>query len=169
MSYTTPGQPQGYPYCFVNKLREDIIAEVVAINQYSEILSKCCIPEVNKVICGIREDEERHFGLFLNLVRKYDPEQEKQYIRTIESLKFKCPQSFDVTKGPTDELILNYIREAVKGECEAIILYDQDIIEIPYKDARETLKTVAYEEKHHIEELVQILLNFDDGNYFPNK
>ncbi|AEB74868.1 ferritin family protein [Clostridium botulinum] len=169
MSYTTPGQPQGYPYCFVNKLREDIIAEVVAINQYSEILSKCCIPEVNKVIYEIRKDEERHFGLFLNLVRKYDPEQEQQYIRTMEQLKFKCPHSYDVTKGPTDLLILNYIREAIKGESEAIILYDQDIVEIPCKDARETLKLVSYEEKHHTEELVQILLNFDDGNYFPNK
>lgn len=168
MSYTTPGQPQGFPYCFINKLREDMIAETVAINDYSTILSKCCIPEINNVIYGIRKDEKRHLGLFLDLVRKYDPEQQKQYVRTIESLKFKCPRSLDVTKGPTDELILNYLRAAVKGESEAIILYNQDMSEIPYADIQSTLQQISYEEKHHTEQLMQILINFDSGNYVPS-
>jgi hypothetical protein len=48
MSYTNPqGQPQGTARHFINKLREILIAEVIAINGYQSHIAHSDIEEIN--------------------------------------------------------------------------------------------------------------------------
>lgn len=63
------------------------------------------------------------------------------------------------------QLILNNVREDIKGEFEAVILYEQDIVEIPHQDIREVLFSIIREEKGHAEHLTQILLKYDLDKY----
>jgi rubrerythrin len=82
MSYTSPlGQPQEYAHTFVNKIREALIAEIIAINQYQEHISSSSMIEINKVWHSIMQDEKNHYGLFLSLIEKYDKEEYVQYLK----------------------------------------------------------------------------------------
>jgi rubrerythrin len=82
MSYTNiKGQPQGSAYSFVNKIRESLIAEINAINQYQEHIANSIMTDINKVWKSIMQDEKNHYGLFLSLIKKYDGEEYKQYLR----------------------------------------------------------------------------------------
>jgi rubrerythrin len=126
LSYTNPnGLPQGRPYCDTNKIREALIAELVAINGYANHIANSNVKEINEVWYSIIKDEKKHYGWFLNLLRQYDP---------IEYQKYK--ENKNLKEGPKDpmqkyhpdydtQLILNNIREDIKGELEAVILYEQ--------------------------------------------
>ncbi len=62
-------------------------------------------------------------------------------------------------------LILNNVREDIKGELEAIILYEDEIAEIQQKDIRIALQKIIDDEKEHTEHLTQVLLQFDPDPY----
>ncbi len=62
-------------------------------------------------------------------------------------------------------LILNNVREDIKGELEAIILYEDEIAEIQQKDIRIALQKIIDDEKEHTEHLTQVLLHFDPDPY----
>jgi rubrerythrin len=64
MSYTTEGQPQGYPYFYTNKIREALISEIIAINGYAYHIAHSDIKDINEVWHHIMEDEKRHYGMF---------------------------------------------------------------------------------------------------------
>ncbi|KEH97075.1 ferritin family protein [Clostridium massiliodielmoense] len=168
MSYTTNKQPQGYPYFVTSKLREDMIGELVAINDYSFIISNCSIKEINDVLSHIRQEEHNHYGMLLKLLRKHDPMEMDAYLKVISHTDLTPAKEYlTVTTGVTDKLLLNYLREGIKGELEAVILYEQHLAEIPYTDIRETLQKIVYEEKEHLEELTLVLTNYDKGKYGP--
>ena len=61
-----------------------MIAELVAINDYSEILAHSDIKILNNILHHIMEEEKEHYGRFLNLLRKVDEEQYYRYRQVLE-------------------------------------------------------------------------------------
>jgi rubrerythrin len=166
MSYTHPnGQPQGVSQQFTNKLREILISEIIAINGYQSHIANSNIEEINKAWHSIMLDEKKHFGWILQLLRKYDPEQSKQFLA--HQNDNPGPNTPVQSQNPQfDSLsILNNLRDDVKGELEAVILYEAELPRYPYKDIRTTLRSVIEEEKGHSEHLTRLLLKFDPDKY----
>jgi hypothetical protein len=59
MSYTNPlGQPQGMAVKITNKLRQIIIAEIIAINGYQNHISNSNMLDINEVWHHIMLDEK---------------------------------------------------------------------------------------------------------------
>lgn len=165
MSYTEPsGQPQGFPYYFTNKIREALIAEIVAINGYEEHIANSNMESINEVWEHIMQDEKDHYGMFLTLLRKYDPAQYEKY-------EMHERDSFDMTPMQRyqpdydKQIILNNIREDIKGEFEAVLLYEQHVFEMPYQDIRDAFSAIADAEKEHAEHLTRLLIGFDSKQY----
>lgn len=165
MSYTNPnGQPQGYAYHFTNKIREALISELVAINGYQEHIANSNMQEVNEIWNHIIKDEKEHYGNFLTLLRKYDPAQYHAYSQHINTNINKEPlQTY--TPDFDKQLILNNIREDIKGEFEAVVLYEQIAFEMPYQDIKDTFHHIINVEKEHAEHLTKLLVVLDDEKY----
>lgn len=166
MSYTHPnGQPQGIALLITNKLREILIGEIIAINGYAEHIANSNVEEINKVWRSIIADEKKHYGIIITLLRKYDPAQYQAYKGNIgkkfgqKSPMQKYIPNYDI------QLILNNLREDIKGELEAVILYEQEMTMIPYQDIQEALYSIINEEKDHAEHLTQLLLKYDEDKY----
>lgn len=166
MSYTHPkGMPQGIAKQLTNKLREILIAEVIAINGYQSHIANSNIEEINSVWHEIMVDEKKHYGWILKLLRKYDPEQLKQYLaHKNDDFVPKTPIRL-YRSEPNNQLILNDIRSDIKGELEAVVLYEEELNRFPYSDIRTVLKSIINEEKEHSEELTKLLLKFDPDVY----
>lgn len=166
MSYTHPnGQPQGMARQFTNRLREILIAEVVAINGYQDHIANSNIEQINDAWHSIMLDEKKHYGLILRLLRKYDPDQEKQYLEhKKEVLGVKTPLQTR-NPAPTVIAILNNLRDDIKGELEAVVLYEADLPRFPYHDIRVVLQSIIDEEKGHAEHLTKLLLKYDPDPY----
>lgn len=165
MSYTVfNGFPQGHPYCFTNKIREAMIAEIVAINGYAEHIENSNIEEINSVWKSIIKDEKEHYGMFLTLLRKYDLTEYQQYLKNRDSKP--AAEAMQAYRPDYDrQLILNNVRSDIKGELEAVILYEQHWIEIPVQDVRDVYYEVIKVEKEHTEELTRVLLKYDKDKY----
>lgn len=166
MSYTNPyGQPQGIARKITNMLRQIIIAEIIAINGYQSHIANSNMQDINEVWHHIMLDEKEHYMLAINLLRKYDPVEYKYFSSQHEE--------FSVQKSPLQiykpnydkQIILNNIREDIKGELEAIILYEEELAEFSHKDIRVTLQKIIDDEKEHTEHLTQVLLKYDPDPY----
>lgn len=166
MSYTnSDGQPQGFARVDTNKLREILIAEIIAINGYAQHIANSNMADINTAWTHIMEDEKKHYGMILTLLRKYDPFQYKSYKEHIgDKAGAKSPMQTFIPKYDK-QLILNNIREDIKGELEAVILYEQQLDSIPYQDIRYALFSIINEEKGHAEHLTQLLLKYDPNKY----
>lgn len=168
MSYTTNRQPQGIPFYFTNKIREAMIAELVAINDYTNSIASNDIKDINEVFYHIMEEEKEHYGMFLSLLRKYDPEQYRAYEEVKSHLELpEKVKEVGIEPKHSKENVLNFIRENIKGELEAIVLYEQHLVEVPYKDIKETFRKVINDEKEHSEELTALLMHYDKDKYGP--
>lgn len=167
MSYTTSKQPQGFPFCFTNLLREAMIAEIVAINGYAEHIANSNIKELNDLWHHIMQEEKKHFGMFLELLRKYDPTEYQRYkqVKSELDLTNKCPKFPEYHPKYNDQLILNNVRDDIKGELEAIVLYEDEVLHIKHKDIIDTFMKVISEEKEHTEELTLFLTKYDKDKY----
>ena len=166
MSYTNPqGQPQGIALLDTNKLREILISEIDAINGYSNHIANSNMEDVNAAWKSIMGDEKKHYGIILLLLRKYDSAQNQAYKEHIGGKS--GPKSPMQTYEPNynKQIILNNIREDIKGELEAVILYEQQLAMIPYSDVRYALYSIINEEKGHAEHLTQLLLKYDEDAY----
>lgn len=171
MSYTNPhGQPQGMAEKITNKLRQIIIAEIIAINGYQNHIVNSNMTDINEVWHHIMLDEKRHYSLALNLLRKYDPVEYKYYL-TYHSDNSGYKSSMQLCKPSYDkQIILNNLRDDIKGELEAVILYEEELAEFTYKDIRTTLKGIIDDEKEHTEHLTEVLLKYDPDPYgSPNE
>ena len=59
MSYTvTKGQPQGYPLFDTNKIREALIAEIFAINGYTEHIANSNMEDINILFNNVIKYDE---------------------------------------------------------------------------------------------------------------
>lgn len=166
MSYTNPyGQPQGLAKTVANKLRETLVAEIIAINGYTEHIANSDMEEINKAWHSIMDDEKKHYGMFLTLLRKYDPAQYKAYREFIGTASRVASPMQTYTPNYNRQIILNNIREDIKGEFEASVLYEQIASEVTINDVRQTLITISDEEKGHAEHLTRLLLKYDNDKY----
>lgn len=165
MSYTNPyGQPQGNAYYFTNNIREALISEIIAINGYTEHMANTDLPEVNAILHHIVEDEKQHYGWFLTILRKYDPQQYQEYLAHANDTFSPVGQQ-EYQPEFNRQIILNNIREDIKGELEAVILYEQLLCEMPYQDVREVFQAVIPVEKEHMEHLTKLMVFMDTDRY----
>ncbi|MFL0267244.1 ferritin family protein [Candidatus Clostridium radicumherbarum] len=166
MSYTNPnGMPQGNARFDTNKLREILIGEIIAINGYAEHIANSNMEDINAAWKSIMGDEKKHYGMILSLLRKYDPSQYQAYKEHIGDKSGPKSSMQKYTPKYDKQIILNNIREDIKGEFEAVILYEQHLASISYNDVRQVLYSVINEEKGHAEHLTQLLLKYDTDKY----
>jgi rubrerythrin len=166
MSYTTEhGQPQGAARLVTNKLREAIIAEIIAINGYEEHIANSTMREINSAWHSIMDDEKKHYGIFLTLLRKYDPEQAKAFNEHL-NIAAGIRSSMQTYVPDYDrQIILNNLRQDIKGELEASILYEDLAEQSPQPDVKAALLSISAEEKGHVEHLTRLLLKYDTDPY----
>jgi len=60
-------------------LREDLVGELVAINQYQEHIDDINDDEVKKVMSHIMDDEKEHVAELIKIIRKLDPTEEEKF------------------------------------------------------------------------------------------
>lgn len=167
MSYTIlDGVAQGKPLDKVGLLRQALIAEIVAINGYSLHIAYSPIKEMNEIWRFIMGEEKKHYGMFLELIREYDPGQMEMYLKArkqvhIENTNLPCSALM-----PTNTY-LNLVREDIKGENEAILLYEENVANIEDNNIREVYQSIILEEKHHIELLTAAMLQYDSQPFGP--
>ena len=166
MSYTHPyGQPQGVAFLNTNKLREILIAEIDAINGYEDHIANSNMEDVNAAWKSIAGDEKKHYGMILTLLRKYDPAQYQAYQDHIGDRQGPKSPMQAYAPNYNKQIILNNIREDIKGELEAVLLYEPHMARIPFEDVKNALLSIINEEKGHAEHLTQLLLKYDTDPY----
>jgi len=171
MSYTTDRQPQGVVKNDETFLRESLISEIVAINDYSNFLKLTENKEVKELFYHIMEEEKEHYGLFLEELRNLDKEQCKLAQDVNEHLHITMKNSYkEYYSGKENRnLLLLNIRNAIKGELEAIILYESFLNNIESKEVFNLVKKITMDEKEHVEELTRALIILDKDEYGPLK
>ncbi|MCD6270393.1 hypothetical protein J7J23_01280 [bacterium] len=60
-------------------LREDLIGELEAINQYQDHIDESDSEEVKKILGHIRDEEKEHFAELVKIIRKLDNTQEEKF------------------------------------------------------------------------------------------
>jgi len=60
-------------------LREDLVGELQAINQYQEHVDEAEDKEVKELLSHIRDDEKEHVAELTKLIRKKDLTQDKKF------------------------------------------------------------------------------------------
>ncbi len=160
MSYTTEGMPQGMPISSKGFIRDALIGEINAINNYQRSIGYSDIPELNKFLLEIMKDEIHHYHLLTEYLNKIDKEQAEMF------QKYK-PQNFNVdfkqnpmdVKFPPTTNITSQLRMNIKGELEAILSYDE--IESKLKDpqGKALIHAITKDEKQHIAELDAMISN----------
>jgi rubrerythrin len=60
-------------------LREDLVGELEAINQYQEHIDEIDDEEAKEVLAHIRDDEKEHFAELVKIIRKLDSSQEEKF------------------------------------------------------------------------------------------
>ena len=63
----------------LKSLREDLIGELAAINQYQEHIDEIDDEEVKKILCHVRDDEKEHVAEITKIIRKLDETQEEKF------------------------------------------------------------------------------------------
>ena len=64
---------------YLKNLREDLIGELGAINQYQEHIDETDNEEIEKVLSHIRDDEKEHVAELTKIIRKLDKTQEERF------------------------------------------------------------------------------------------
>jgi rubrerythrin len=68
-------QPEG----LLEMLRDDLMGELQAINQYQEHINAIDNEEARHVLEHSRDDEKEHVAELTKLIRKFDPIQEEKF------------------------------------------------------------------------------------------
>lgn len=171
MSYTTNRHPQGIVIDKINFLREGMIAEIVAINDYSTFIKHTNNKEVKDIFYHIMEEEKEHYGIFLNALRKYDKEQHnlknevKKHVVITNKDIGKYADLYS-SKDKSENLLI-YLRDAIKGELEAILLYEHFLANISDNYLIDIISKITSDEKEHVEELTLVLMLLDKDSYCP--
>lgn len=160
MSYSTDRFPQGVPISQCGLIREALIAETVAINSYQTSLAYSDIPKLNAFLLELMGDEIHHYNLLTRYLNTIDKEQ-AMFFKEIQKQDFNVDfkQNPLDSKTQTTYSILSQLRNNLKGEFEAIILYDE--LESKLKDihGKALIHAIAKDEKEHVSELDTIISN----------
>ncbi len=79
MSYNSDFEDEGSPELDLEMLREDLIGELQAINQYQEHIDTIDDEEARKVLEHIRDDEKEHVAELTKIIQKIDPLQAEMF------------------------------------------------------------------------------------------
>jgi len=63
----------------LKSLREDLVGELEAINQYQEHIDELDDEEIKKVLSHIMDDEKEHVAELTKVIRKLDGTQEEKF------------------------------------------------------------------------------------------
>ena len=63
----------------LENLREDLVGELQAINQYQEHIDETDNEKIKKVLSHIRDDEKEHFAELVKLVQELDEIQKEKF------------------------------------------------------------------------------------------
>ena len=63
----------------LTNLREDLVGELEAINQYQNHIDETDDEEIRKVLDHIRDDEKEHVAELIKIIRKLDNIQEEKF------------------------------------------------------------------------------------------
>jgi rubrerythrin len=63
----------------LNNLRQDLVGELEAINQYQEHIDEIDDEEIKKILIHIMNDEKEHFAELTKIIRKIDAIQEEKF------------------------------------------------------------------------------------------
>jgi len=63
----------------LKNLREDLIGELQAINQYQEHIDETDNEEIKKALSHIRDDEKEHFAELTKLIQELDATQKEKF------------------------------------------------------------------------------------------
>jgi len=63
----------------LKNLRENLIGELQAINQYQEHIDKTNNEKIKKVLSHIRDDEKEHFAELVKLIQELDEIQKEKF------------------------------------------------------------------------------------------
>ena len=63
----------------LKSLRENLMGELAAINQYQEHIDEIDDEEVKKILGHIRDDEKEHVAELTKIIRKLDETQEEKF------------------------------------------------------------------------------------------
>ncbi|MDY6916873.1 MAG: demethoxyubiquinone hydroxylase family protein [Chloroflexota bacterium] len=81
MSYESEYEDEEDVDVVLEMLREDLIGELQAINQYQEHIDSIDDEEVIKVLEHLRDEEKEHVAELTKLIRKLDPIQAEMFKR----------------------------------------------------------------------------------------
>ena len=79
MSYESDFEDEGSPELDLEMLREDLVGELQAINQYQEHIDTIDDEEARKVLEHIRDDEKEHVAELTKIIQKIDPLQAEMF------------------------------------------------------------------------------------------
>jgi rubrerythrin len=79
MSYESDYEDEGSPELDLEMLREDLVGELQAINQYQEHIDTIDDEEARKVLEHIRDDEKEHVAELTKIIQKIDPLQAEMF------------------------------------------------------------------------------------------
>jgi rubrerythrin len=79
MSYESEYEDEGSPELDLEMLREDLVGELQAINQYQEHIDTIDDEEARKVLEHIRDDEKEHVAELTKIIQKIDPLQAEMF------------------------------------------------------------------------------------------
>lgn len=167
MSYTTDRQPQGILKDIQTLLREGMIAEIVAINDYTRFISATDNKEVKELFYHIREEEKHHYMEFLDALRSVDEEEYKLAEEASKHVQISVKDKYkdESHSKSSKSTLLSDIRDAIKGELEAIILYEDLISHLSDEKLINLICHITKDEKEHTEELTRALLILDKDKY----
>ena len=63
----------------LNNLRQDLVGELEAINQYQEHIDESDDEEIKKILTHIMNDEKEHVAELTKIIRKIDETQEEKF------------------------------------------------------------------------------------------
>ena len=63
----------------LNNLRQDLVGELEAINQYQEHIDAIDDEEIKKILSHIMNDEKEHVAELTKIIRKIDATQEEKF------------------------------------------------------------------------------------------
>jgi len=63
----------------LKSLREDLIGELAAINQYQEHIDEIDDEGVKEILSHVRDDEKEHVAEITKIIRKLDETQEEKF------------------------------------------------------------------------------------------
>lgn len=79
MSYESDFEDEACPELDLEMLREDLVGELQAINQYQEHIDTIDDEEARKVLEHIRDDEKEHVAELTKIIQKIDPLQAEMF------------------------------------------------------------------------------------------